>query len=801
MILSAVFILSLSSLAMEVLLTRVFSVSQWNHLSFMVISIALFGFAASGTVANIFDNRKTGWEKKLSTTGSIRSLIFLYIGVAIVSFLIINNIPFDYFRLPLEPIQIFYLLVAYLVLALPFFFTGMMVTIAFVAYPDKSGYIYFASMAGAACGACLPAFSLPSLSEGRLMIVSALIPLILPAISFVGEIVTLKPQTAGPAKSPKKEVIIFVGILIAAFFLLTSAGDNMVKVKPSAYKAVGQLLQFPDTQITRAANDIRGRIERVKSPYIRFAPGLSLKYTRRLPEQDAIFRDGDNQFVLYHFNSSDDASFAKSTLTFAGYTLIEKPQEILLIQNGGGLAIACALASRASKITIIEQHPKVAQMIRTHYRLPVVTQSPRAFLAGSVRRYDIIQVENWGTSIPGSAALTQDHAFTVRAFTDYLAHLSERGVLIVSRKLLLPPADSIRLWSTAYEALRALKFKNPERHLALLRNWDSFTLIVSIQALKHGTRLIQFADRYNFDPVYLPVLTQNQINRYAIFARPFHFSEINRLTRAYRAEDDKAFFQSYLLDVAPQTDNRPFPARFLKWFHLPELYKSTGSRPYSLLMSGEIVIPVVFVEAFLISLFLLSFPFFAIKNRGPKLSISEAAYFLSVGAGFMFVELYFIKHFILIFGNPVISFTVVLSGILVFSALGGFWSQYMSYKEIKKALITLIVFLALIFVGLETVTYEILGLAEAVQYALAILILLPCGVLIGLPFPLGMRYLVKSSAKRAHAWTANGCTSVLTSILAAQIALSAGISYIIAGAVASYILAFVAVSNARIGKI
>jgi predicted membrane-bound spermidine synthase len=217
-------------------------------------------------------------------------------------------------------------------------------------------------------------------------------------------------------------------------------------------------------------------------------------------------------------------------------------------------------------------------------------------------------------------------------------------------------------------------------------------------------------------------------------------------------------------------------------------------------MSGEIVILVVFVEAFLISLFLLSLPFLTIKKGGSKLSAPEVAYFLSVGAGFMFVELYFIKQFILLFGNPVISFTVVLSGILVFSALGGFWSQYMSYKGIKKTLICLIILLVIIFLGLETVTYEILGLPDTVQYILAILILLPCGVLIGLPFPLGMRYMIKSSAKRAHAWTANGCTSVLMSIIAAQIALSLGISYIIAGAAASYFLAFVVTSNARLKK-
>ena len=48
MLLVSVFFVSLSTLAFEVLLTRVFSIGQWNHLSFLVISIALFGFGFVG---------------------------------------------------------------------------------------------------------------------------------------------------------------------------------------------------------------------------------------------------------------------------------------------------------------------------------------------------------------------------------------------------------------------------------------------------------------------------------------------------------------------------------------------------------------------------------------------------------------------------------------------------------------------------------------------------------------------------------------------------------------------------------
>jgi len=122
---TAVFLLSLSALAFEVLLTRVFSIAQWNHLSFMVISIALFGFAASGTVLNILDTRRLDRGKKLTAIVPTTTVIILYSFSAITAFMVLNRIPLDYFRLPLEPIQTIYLLTAYLLLALPFFFTGL----------------------------------------------------------------------------------------------------------------------------------------------------------------------------------------------------------------------------------------------------------------------------------------------------------------------------------------------------------------------------------------------------------------------------------------------------------------------------------------------------------------------------------------------------------------------------------------------------------------------------------------------------------------------------------------------------
>jgi len=790
MILTAVFLLSLSSLAFEVLLTRVFSISQWNHLSFMVISIALFGFAAAGTFLNIIDTHKKDWEQRLSAVGPVKIFIILYTVTAIGSFMVLNRIPLDYFRLPLEPVQIFYLLTAYLLLALPFFFAGLVISLAYAFIPEKTGFVYFASMAGSACGAIIPVPFLPLLGEGRAILLAALIPLIIvPFERPPANKIHTKTKTISRGKRFALQASGLFIVLIAG--LLVSIGDGTeVKVNPSPYKDLSRVLQFPDTRIFETVTGLRGRFDSVQSPHIRFAPGLSLKFKGILPEQWAIYKDGDTPFFSYKLHLQKDEWFSRFTLPYAGYMLSPNPEHILLIQDGGGSDIPCAMASGAHNITIVEQKPQIAKIIQRHYNITVVNQNPRSFLTISDKRFHIIHVENWGSSLPGSDALTQGYLFTTASFSEYLNHLTENGILIMARKLLLPPADSIRLWAGAYESLKSLGYENPEQHLAVLRNWSTFTLIVSVKPFNDTVVLKDFAQNMNFDLVYLPGITREMANRFNIFDAPYHFFEISRLAEAYRSGTEETYFETYPLDVAPQSDSRPFPGRFLKWNRLKVLYKITGSRFYSLFMSGEIVVAVVFVEALGIAFLLLVLPLIAIPKGGQKLYISHIIYFLAVGAGFMFVELFFIKKYIFIFGDPVISFTVVLTGILVFSGFGGYCSQRIGPGDLRNVLVALIAVLILVFLGLDPIIHRILGLSKILQYALAILLLIPSGFLLGLPFPLGMRHLLNRPAQRAYAWTANGCASVLTSIISAQIALSLGIPIIILCAAAAYLLAF-----------
>ena len=794
LLLIAIFLVSLSTLAFEVLLTRVFSIGQWNHLSFMVISIALFGFSASGTFLSMIDIRKNRQQKYPVSGVSLAILLSLYTAAAMLSFLSLNNMPLDYFRLPVEPIQSLYLLAAYLLLALPFFFSGTIIAIGYTTVPQKAGLVYFASMAGSALGAVAPVPLLPLLGEGRLVIISALIPMI-PAV-----FATLK---ASPKKDSKirhpwlsRTVVIAgcCGCLCFSLFLMTPAGNSLIQIKPSPFKALSQVLQFPKTRIVETNTSIRGRIERVRTPYIRFAPGLSLKYADTLPDQHVVYSDGDNPFVLYELNEKHNGRFAAAMLSFSGYFLAQPLDRVLLIESGGGSAVACAVTSGAGHITIIEERPNLANILRRHYQLPVITENPRVYLAQNHERYDIIQVENWGATMPGAAALNQQHLFTLEAFGEYWNHLTATGVVIISRKLLLPPSDSLRLWSTAYEALKKNAVERPGEHLAVLRNFDTFTLLVS-KSQVNIQRVIEFCRQNNFDPVFLEGMQQDMANRFNVFDAPYHFQNISQLSAAYQSGRQGDFFRQYLLDIAPQSDNRPFPGRFLKWPRVISLYKSLGSRFYVLLMSGEIVISVILVEALIVAICLLIIPLFLVTRRSPKPNVSQVLYFLGVGAGFMFVELYFIKSFILLVGDPVISFTVVISAILIFSSLGGLWIQNKNFGDIRSAMAALIGMLILTVVCFELSAAHILTLFTTLRYFIAILFLLPIGFLMGLPFPLGMCHILNNPVQRAYAWSVNGCASVLSSIIAAQFAVSFGIPLIATAAVLTYLLAFIVIAK------
>jgi hypothetical protein len=256
---------------------------------------------------------------------------------------------------------------------------------------------------------------------------------------------------------------------------------------------------------------------------------------------------------------------------------------------------------------------------------------------------------------------------------------------------------------------------------------------------------------------------------------------------AAAAED---FFRDYVLDVAPQTDRQPFPGHLLKWTRLPDLYRMLGSRLHAFGWSGEVVVALALTEAALVSALLLLPPLRMISRRKEKISFHGTLFFLGIGAGFMLAELLFVYLGTFLLGDPVISLTLTLAGTLVSSGLGGLWAGRRNPALLRTSLAAAALALSLTAGSLMVLSPHVLALpAPGRGIVLLFAVALP-GFLMGMPFPLGMRYLAQSPPAKSYAWAANGCAAVLASILSAQIAVSAGFAWVLAAAVAAYGVAF-----------
>ena len=116
-----IFFISFSTLLFELSLTRVFSVTLWYHFGFLIISTALLGFGDSGVLLSLW--KKIREDYPLDKT--LGWISFYLACSVIVCFWLLQQIPFDPFSLYADRMQLLYMPLTYLIVSIPFFFTGL----------------------------------------------------------------------------------------------------------------------------------------------------------------------------------------------------------------------------------------------------------------------------------------------------------------------------------------------------------------------------------------------------------------------------------------------------------------------------------------------------------------------------------------------------------------------------------------------------------------------------------------------------------------------------------------------------
>ena len=143
----AIALISAAALAYEILLMRLFSIILWHHFAYMIISLALLGYGASGVLVAVAGGAV---EKRFAPLFCAAAAAF---GISAVGcFVLAQRVPFNPLEILWDRRQPAYLLAVYLLLLLPFMCAGACVCMALQRFRGELSRIYSFDILGAGAG-------------------------------------------------------------------------------------------------------------------------------------------------------------------------------------------------------------------------------------------------------------------------------------------------------------------------------------------------------------------------------------------------------------------------------------------------------------------------------------------------------------------------------------------------------------------------------------------------------------------------------------------------------------------------
>ncbi|MBW1802691.1 MAG: SAM-dependent methyltransferase, partial [Deltaproteobacteria bacterium] len=746
---------SSSVLAYEIILMRLLSIGQWHHFAYMVISIALLGLGASGSLLFLlFDRIKKHPDHWLIILAGATALSFP------LSFSLSQKVGLDPLQLIWQPGEWLRMLLTYLLMALPFLLAGGIIGIILTGAARQAHRMYAADLLGAGLGALavVPALYLGP-PWGLLPALGGL--LIFGTLFFC---IHSGPKTFG-----------ILTVVISSIIVLL-VYDHLPPIpKMHHTKALPVTLNLPEARVEAVKTGPLGMINVVGSSLIRHAPGLSLNFgldlasqDAELPEQKALFTDADALSPIARFHGNPDELAYLDYTTMALPYHVRPPSRVLVVGAGGGSDVLLAMRHRTPNVTAIEANKQVADLLKgpfaefsgdlySHPNMTLQVREARQFIHATRDRFDLIQlslIDAFGASASGVYSASESYLYTTEAFALYLSRLSENGTLAVTRWLKLPPRDSFRIIATALSALRRLNIRDrPERHLLFIRSWKTCTILISKSPFTQEelARATAFCDKRSFDVGYHAGMDRLRANRYDVQPSPYYYIGASRLS----GPEADAFTKKYIFDISPTTDDRPYFSLFFRWDKAKELLLQLHREWLPMVELGFVFILATLLQAFIAGGLLIFLPLLGlrwIRRRAGPISgshqgsgiIGTLSYFSCIGLGFMFLEMALLSKYTLVLSYPVYSAATVLSSILVFAGLGSLCVR--RAQSHQRGFLWIVVGVIICWVAIQTVAGKqisdmAMGWSLGGRIALTVSIIAVLSFFLGWPFPSGLRNL------------------------------------------------------------
>jgi len=776
-------LVAMATLLAELTLTRVFSVVLWYHFAFVAVSIALFGMTVGAVIVHLLPRQhKADHPAELLATASA----LFGLSMALATWLMLVK-PW---RPPAPGSSLWDLASLYLLLAVPFTFSGIAVSLALTGNARQVNRLYAADLGGAAVGCLVMAGAVRWLG-GPGTLVAAGVLAALAGVMFGWRCWLPSRLLALVA------LVAMVGLLVGGasgrwFELRYTKGAKVVKRDYDAWNAFSRI--YVRSLPMDRPGEWGGSLGNLKG----------VKVNQKLLDIDACAATALTEFDGKHLES---VSFFRQDISALVHRL-RPGGKVLVIGVGGGRDVLISLVSGQKAVVGVELNDLVLYALNRKFgdftghldRRPdvrMVNDEARSYISRSRERYDVIAcslIDTWAATAAGAFVFSENGLYTTQAWRTFLDHLNDRGVLAVTRWYYArQPSEVLRLLTLAREVLtRYYGVQDVSTHVIVAKRvppgkfgWGVGTVLVSRQPFTDADREAAqaFCQAYDFDLMVAPGLCRNP-DMAAILINPQLEELLARLP----------------LDLSPPTDDRPFFFHMLKPGSPPQLAEFDRG-PMQLNLEAVRLLGSLLQYTALLTLVFVALPL-ALGSIGKQYRyrglLALLGFFIAIGLGFMMVEISQMQRLMIFLGHPIYGVAVVLFSLLLASGVGSFCSKPVS-ERIGPGRVMLLLLAALVLFALLTPALTGAGRAWPTpsRLALAIGMLLPMGFLMGMPFPMGMTAANRNpQAPLAWYWGVNGATSVLASVAAMTFSLYWGITFTYLLGVGCYLLAAICLVRA-----
>jgi spermidine synthase len=796
-----VLLIALSTLILELTLTRVFDVVLIPNLGYFVVTSAVFAFGLAGIYATL---RPIPVESDITHILVTRSVGFALTTLVLIPLII--YLPLDYVQLGRHPFKtLFGFMTLYAALVLPFFLAGTVLIAVFSKYALSIQRLYFWDLVGAGLGSIVPIPLMASISPSGLMLLASACGLL--------------------------AATLFAGTSRARNGLL--AGAVIVAITPLVM--LPHYIEFPPQVDKRG---VKGTLDTDRNEFEHWDPISKINVIDETwsPEisvpwhlsgdRKAIQYDGGNQTSYFykfdgnlpalralvaHDKSHINEHFWQLGVLASHYLKRDSGQNVMIIGSAGGQETKAALMYGAAHVDAVELVPTVVNLgtgtyssyIGDIFHNPAVhveAGEGRSYIRHSHKLYDIIQMysNHTNSSIEqGTGAINPVYLQTAEAYEDYFSHLSANGILHINH-FAFP-----RMITTAALAWKRMGRTDFQRHVAVYTMPSQPTLPTLLIKMQPWTAAeIEDLNSFLIQPDAAPA------DRMAMAENPLDPTKSFLSADFYSGDFPDEVADKTLVSVTPRTDDKPYFAMNRKSFDVltpskahfldegsAYIINAKSSETKGIPMDVIHLILTGIASLFYVVVFVLV-PLRA-SSIGKQKDIGAGSlitYFSCLGAGFITVEVVFIQKFTHLIGSPLYTYSTVLFTMLIGAGIGSAASERFGITAQRRWMIPFVMILSLggaLVLAYPALAHLALELPTVGRIAASAAMMFPIAFFLGMPFPLGILAIVnKPRPVVAWAWGMNGLFTVVGGFLSMLVSMALGFNVAITLALCMYAIAF-----------